>query len=205
MRIREYKYTARDVDCMYCTEYTRKVCRANGCPWLKERIEAGVIGYREALEETFRENSSFTQRAYKLAAGTDSFWRDEAHRDRFYLAQSIFGIYRKRNTPAYYAALYLLSSYDALFIGTLDCIKRNKIDFKEAHLRTLSLGEYALFKTAKILYKDSNEVDFDELADPEVYASDDFRVAVNAMLISRYGLPVIHIMGDEKRNGCISY
>lgn len=44
MVIRNFKYTAEDVDCRYCTEFRHGQCRAQKCPWLKERIEAGVNG-----------------------------------------------------------------------------------------------------------------------------------------------------------------
>lgn len=42
MIIRNYKYTPEDVDCRYCTEFIHNRCRASKCPWLNERIEAGV-------------------------------------------------------------------------------------------------------------------------------------------------------------------
>ena len=42
MVIRNFKYTAEDVDCQYCTEFRHGRCQVQKCPWLKERIEAGV-------------------------------------------------------------------------------------------------------------------------------------------------------------------
>ena len=55
MYINTFQYTAEDVDCKLCTMYAgkRRGCKANGCPWLVERIEAGVVGYEEAIMETF--------------------------------------------------------------------------------------------------------------------------------------------------------
>lgn len=52
MHIRDYKYTAEDVDCRYCTEFRHGRCRAIKCPWLNERIEAGVISYRNFFSRT---------------------------------------------------------------------------------------------------------------------------------------------------------
>ena len=118
MKIRDYKYTPEDVDCRYCTKFIQGRCRANGCPWLNERIETGVIGYAEALDETFLEFAPLRRRVKLVSACSHSFWKDEQHRQRFAAAQAIFGIYRKRNTPAYYAALYLLTSDDSLFRRT---------------------------------------------------------------------------------------
>lgn len=54
MYINTFQYTPEDVDCKLCTEYRKEAgCAACGCPWLAERIEAGVIGYREAVLGTF--------------------------------------------------------------------------------------------------------------------------------------------------------
>ena len=45
MYINTFKYTPADVDCKLCTEYVKKFgCTACGCPWMAERIEAGVCG-----------------------------------------------------------------------------------------------------------------------------------------------------------------
>ena len=44
MYINTFKYTPADVDCKLCTEYVKKFgCTACGCPWMAERIEAGVV------------------------------------------------------------------------------------------------------------------------------------------------------------------
>lgn len=46
MYINTFKYTPEDVDCKLCTEYVKKFgCTACGCPWMAERIEAGVVSY----------------------------------------------------------------------------------------------------------------------------------------------------------------
>ena len=57
------KYTPKDVSCQLCTEYVKKLgCTALRCPWLAERIEAGVVGYREAVLETFSHERRLFQR-----------------------------------------------------------------------------------------------------------------------------------------------
>ena len=197
MKIRDFKYTPEIVDCRYCTEFVRGHCTANRCPWLNERIEAGVIGYHEALEETFMDHTPLRQRVKIVSACSHSFWRDEEHMKRFAVAQAIFGIYRKRNTSPYYAALYLFTSDGDLFKRTADCIRKKKIDFQHANLRNISTSQYALFKAAKSLYNESSEVSIDEFADPTLFGLDEFRVAVNAMLISRYGLSAVYLSHED--------
>lgn len=50
MYIRNYTYSAEDVDCKFCTEVVgRKECRQKVCSYYAERIEAGVISYAEAV------------------------------------------------------------------------------------------------------------------------------------------------------------
>ena len=48
MVIRDFKYTPEDVDCRFCTEFAHGRCKATKCPWIKERIEAGVVSYRKS-------------------------------------------------------------------------------------------------------------------------------------------------------------
>ena len=114
--------------------------------------------YTEALDETFLEFAPLRRRVKLVSACSHSFWKDEQHRQRFAAAQAIFGIYRKRNTPAYYAALFLLTSDDSLFRRTADCVRKKKIDFQFADVRNMTVSQYALYKTAKSLYNESSEV-----------------------------------------------
>ena len=54
MYINTFKYTPADVDCKLCTEYVKIFgCTACGCPWMAERIEAGVVGYAEVVRQMF--------------------------------------------------------------------------------------------------------------------------------------------------------
>lgn len=49
MYIRRFKYKPDDVDCRLCTEFKKRKCTLEGCPWIAERIEAGVVSYAEAV------------------------------------------------------------------------------------------------------------------------------------------------------------
>lgn len=76
--IRAYKYTPEDVKCEYCTEYRKRRCgAAHGCPWLAERVEAGVVGYKEAVTETFSYHTLFSYRLNSaILRFNGSLWRD---------------------------------------------------------------------------------------------------------------------------------
>ena len=54
MYINTFKYKPEDVSCVLCTEYVKKLgCTALSCPCLAERMEAGTVGYAEAVAELF--------------------------------------------------------------------------------------------------------------------------------------------------------
>lgn len=84
MYINTFKYTPKDVSCQLCTEYVKKLgCTALRCPWLAERIEAGVVGYREAVLETFPHEHRLFQRLNLLIKHyPGSLWSNEQHERR---------------------------------------------------------------------------------------------------------------------------
>ena len=205
MIIRNYKYTPEDVDCRYCTEFIHNRCRASKCPWLNERIEAGVVSYQEAVRESFEEHSPLYARVRIILSFYDkSFWKDEAHFNRFQMAQAILGYYRKRNTNAYHSALFLLTSDEELFKRVLDCFSKRGIDFQLAKLRGINPDNYALYKIAKSLYTESAEVGVDVPADPDLVNVESFHLVVNAMLIYRYGLSALLLKSECDTHGCLS-
>lgn len=60
-----FRYRPKHVACYLCTEYKQKQgCTLPVCPWLAERIEAGVVGYQEAVMATIpREPTACTASA----------------------------------------------------------------------------------------------------------------------------------------------
>jgi len=59
MYINTFKYTPKDVSCQLCTEYVKKLgCTALRCPWLAERIEAGVVGYLDEFHLLLKEEQT---------------------------------------------------------------------------------------------------------------------------------------------------
>lgn len=202
MHIRDYKYTAEDVDCRYCTEFRHGRCRAIKCPWLNERIEAGVISYHDAVNESFSSRSPLLRRIRLVLTFYDkSFWKDDDHFRRFQQAGAILGFYKSRNTSEYYSALFLLTADHSLFLRFLDCFNRRGINFDLANLKGITPEHYALYKIAKSLYSGTAEVGVDELADPELVNTESFHLVINAMLIYRYGLSALSLKSEDGRSG----
>ena len=159
MHIRDYKYTAENVDCQYCTEFRHGHCGAIKCPWLHERIEAGVVSYHDAVNESFSSRSPLLRRIRLVLTFYDkSFWKDDEHFRRFQQADAILGFYKSRNTNEYYSALFLLTADHSLFLRFLDCFNRREINFDLAYLKGITPEHYALYKIAKSLYTGTAEV-----------------------------------------------
>lgn len=102
MYINTFKYTPKDVSCQLCTEYVKKLgCTALRCPWLAERIEAGVVGYREAVLETFPHERRLFQRLNLLIKHyPGSLWSNEQHERRMQYQCAVQGYRRRRDTKA---------------------------------------------------------------------------------------------------------
>ena len=100
MYINTFKYTPKDVSCQLCTEYVKKLgCTALRCPWLAERIEAGVVGYREAVLETFPHERRLFQRLNLLIKHyPGSLWSNEQHERRMQYQCAVQGYRRRRDS-----------------------------------------------------------------------------------------------------------
>ena len=144
MYINTFKYTPKDVSCQLCTEYVKKLgCTALRCPWLAERIEAGVVGYREAVLETFPHERRLFQRLNLLIKHyPGSLWSNEQHERRMQYQCAVQGYRRRRDTNAYYAAMYLLTSNDDIYRRTANCFCKDGIEFGYAVLKNTSPHNY---------------------------------------------------------------
>ena len=140
MYINTFKYTPKDVSCQLCTEYVKKLgCTALRCPWLAERIEAGVVGYREAVLETFPHERRLFQRLNILIKHyPGSLWSNEQHERRMQYQRTVQGYRRRRDTNAYYAAMYLLTSNDDIYRRTANCFCKHGIEFGYSGTRNTS-------------------------------------------------------------------
>ena len=164
------------------------------CPWLAERIEAGVVGYREAVLETFPHERRLFQRLNLLIKHyPGSLWSNEQHERRMQYQCAVQGYRRRRDTNAYYAAMYLLTSNDDIYRRTANCFCKDGIEFGYAVLKSTSPHNYALFMAARDLCDKTEAVTMADLAEPEVIDPEALRLIVNATLIARYGLAAFQI------------
>lgn len=164
------------------------------CPWLAERIEAGVVGYREAVMETFPRDCRLSSRLNLLIKHyPGSLWSNEQHERRMQYQCAVQGYRRRRDTNAYYAAMYLLTSNDDIYRRTANCFCKDGIEFGYAVLKNTSPHNYALFMAARDLCGKTEAVTMADFAEPEVIDPEALRLIVNATLIARYGLAAFQI------------
>jgi len=197
-----FKYEMEDVDCKFCTEYRGKKrgCAHAVCPWLGERIKAGTIGYEEALRDSFPHAPELEDRlhtAVQLFHG--SLWLDEAHRQRMEALRAREGSNRRRDTPAYLAAMYLLTSEKETAKRTANCFYRDGIMFSYATTKGISPHSYTLLGAAKDIYTNGDGIALTDLADGEVIDTEAFCLIVNALLIARYGCAALEL---QKKQAC---
>ena len=109
MRRRTITITADDVDCQYCADSrTQGKCSNSICPYIKERIEAGVVTYEEAVLAIIPAGAKMKLRLPALIASyPGTMWIDDQHKNRMDYMNYQLGYVRKRNTPRYYAAMTL--------------------------------------------------------------------------------------------------
>lgn len=129
MYINTFKYTPADVDCKLCTEYVKKFgCTACGCPWMAERIEAGVVGYAEVVRQMFPHDKRLMARLEPLIRDFPGMlWKDERHRQRMEGVKIHLGHSKRRDTPAFFAVMFLFTSdediYNASFQASHACME----------------------------------------------------------------------------------
>ena len=195
MRQNRFKYKPEHVDCTLCTKWrTRpKGCSVPSCPWLAERIEAGVVSYRDAVMALFQHWPMLLPRVKVLASLSAQLWADTHHAARMEGLKAVVGYSPIATTPQYYAAEYLLSSNRSILAHTRRCFDRRGIDFSYAERSKLSIHEYTLLKAAESLYCNTDGLTGNDLADPDVVGREAFQLIVNALLIANYGLAALKL------------
>ena len=108
----------------------------------------------------------------------------------------------RRNAPAYYAALYLLTSSEELHRRTSNCFYRKGLAFELAILKGISLHDYALYAVACDLNTGTVRMTVGDLADRSTVDDSAFRLIINAILIAKYGTDVFKLRKEPVINVC---
>ena len=111
------------------------------------------------------------------------------------------GYGKGRNTPRFYAALFLLTANESIWRGAYNCFGRRGIEFQYFRYYGISVADYALVMAAKSICCDAANFTLSDLEDREAVNDTTFRLIVTAVLIARYGMDVLKI-GAEGGADC---
>lgn len=194
-----YHYKPADVVCEYCVNSRRRRCRITGCPWLSERIEAGVVSYASAVRELFGgvADEAFVQRLGSLVLHfRGSFWINRKHEFNTRLLLRSVGYEAWRN-PRFFASLYLFGSNRALLKRAWNACLPGGFEPSYMVMRGVSEHDYTLIQAAKAITGCGSGLELEDLADAEIVDDVAFRLIVNAQLIANYGSDVLKLGGTE--------
>ena len=194
-----YHYKPADVACEYCVNSRRRKCRIMGCPWLAERIEAGVVSYASAVRELFGgvADEAFIKRLGSLVLHfRGSLWLNREHEFNTRLLLRSVGYEAWRN-PRFFAVLYLFGSNRALMKRAWNACLPGGFEPGFLIMRGVSAHDYTLIQAAKAISGCGSGLELEDLADAEVVDDEAFRLIVNAMLIANYGPDVLKLGGTE--------
>ena len=118
----------------------------------------------------------------------------DSERLRGYLAEMGYG--KGRNTPRFYAALFLLTANESIWRRAYNCFGRRGIEFQYFRYHGISIGDYALAMAARSIACGTDNFTLSDLEDREAVDDSTFRLVVSAVLIARYGMDVLKI-GSE--------
>ena len=170
-----------------------------GCPWLAERIEAGVVSYAAAVQELFGgvANEAFVKRLGQLVLHfRGSFWLDREHEYNTRLLLRSVGYQAWRN-PRFFAVLYLFGSNRGLLKRVWNACMPGGFEPLYMVMRGVPEHDYALIQAAKALMCGGLGLTLYALADREVVDDVAFKLIVNALLIANYGTDVLKLGGTE--------
>ena len=197
--ILSYHYKPKDVACEYCVEWRHRRCQAVGCPWLAERIEAGVVSYAAAVRELFGalHVPELRWRLEWLIKGYNgSFWLNREHEYNTRLLLRSVGYQAWRN-PRFFAVLYLFGSSRALLKRAWNACMPQGFEPLYMVIRGVSAHDYTLIQAAKALMCGGLGLTLYDLADREVVDDEAFTLIVNALLIANYGTDVLKLGGTD--------
>lgn len=196
MYICTFKYTPEDVACKLCTEYKKRNCTApSGCLCIAERIEAGAVSYGEIVHAAFKK-PSVTLRwrlRYLIEHFEDTLWESENHEKRFYRMWAELGTRKERDTPQFFAALYLLTANEDISHRTYNAFSSGGIEPNYIRMSGISIPNYALIQAAKSILLNTDHFTLADLSDCDAVNTGTFRLVVNAILVAKYGRDVLKI------------
>ena len=170
-----------------------------GCPWLAERIEAGVVSYAAAVRGLFGALHVPELRwrlEWLIKSYNGSIRLNTEHEYNTRLLLRSVGYQAWRN-PRFFAVLYLFGSNRGLMKRAWNACMPQGFEPLYMVMRGVSAHDYTLIQAAKALVCGGLGLTLYDLADREVVDDVAFRLIVNALLIANYGTDVLKLGGTD--------
>lgn len=183
------------VGCGTCADTCElRLCPNAICPHIDQRMELGLVTYRETVLSIIPNTPRLLPRLEKIIQSySGSLWLSAEHKNRMDCLNYELGYVRKRNNNNYYAAMYLLTSNLPLHTRTEYCYSYQGINFRSVNTKGISTRNYPLFQTARRLYSGEAKIKYLDLTNPEMVDDELLALIVNALLIVRFGLRALKL------------
>ena len=182
-----FRYQAKDVDCEYCMNYSRRnLCPLDQCICLEERIETGALSLEELLRDCLNSKpkmSLWRRLAQLLYQQSLQFFRTDEHRRRWMHWRTRYHRLSQRNQ----AALFLLTAYDDIWRRVIWKVEDDGFDFDSVRLAGIQPGLYSVYQAAKAISIGSQNITIADLASRELVTDEAFQLIICALLLAKYG------------------
>lgn len=189
--INKFNFRGENSDCGYFAG-SKKHAHPDSITF-KQNPEATDISHIELVRSCFSGigDISFKYRIERLREcfGGDMF-QNGRHRRRLQDFITEMKIDEECAGPVFIASAFILTSNDSLWLCAKSALTEGGFDFARIKPKGVDTSGYALYKTAKTIYTGTSHIMLNELCDEELVKDRDFVVAVNGILIARYGVGI---------------
>lgn len=172
------------------TEY----CKSTSTSRISNQIAGGGITYEEIVCSCFEKCDShhLNVRLRDLIRNHDGeLFLSPHHRSRFRTVCRLQNVLIENRSPAYLAALFLLTADDKLWCAAKDHIYLDSFDFKKMHLSGINTDGYAIYQMARTIHLAKEYIKLDEISDKQLIGGQAFKVIINSILIAKYGTAML--------------
>lgn len=195
-KAKNYRYTAEDVDCQYCEQFSHGKCTSKSCPWMLERMQAGVVRYIDMVKTCLKGNPNrrLSARITSAYADEDGIrYRSEGHRERMGVCLNNFLSAWPGNEPdpIWLATVFLLTASERIWNSCSNAVTPLAIDLRGIALTSPSTQDYAIFQMARSLLDHNQRISEYELADRTLIHDSTFTLLLDGMVLAEYGVALL--------------
>lgn len=161
---------------------------------LKRQISMGIITYGAAAAKHFFRYKKLRPRVDQAVKKYKGPWRNVGHMLRMQTARKMTLCFSEKDTPRYFAIMYLLTSSFDLFSRILGCFSEDGLQLNLARLRGITPYNDTLFRAAWEIYNENEQKLLADLASRDKVSDAAFRLILTALMVSEYGHAVFDLI-----------